>query len=75
MIHMSAPKYLLSDDVLRTYYLINRMSSSILNKRSLISCPYTNKIPFSVTPRVFGCNYFVQDLSPISIKGVSLGIL
>jgi len=45
-------------------YLINRMPSSVLNKRSLITCLYANKTTFSMTPRVLGCICFVQDLSP-----------
>ena len=64
MIHMSLPKYLWSDVVLSACYLINRMHSSVLNKRSLFSCLYANKNPFSMTPHVLGCTCFVQDLSP-----------
>ena len=66
--------------MLSAWYLINRMSSSVLNKSSPISCLYASKIPFSVTPRVFGCTYFIQDLSPVldklsprSIKFVFVG--
>ena len=64
MIHMCVLKYLWSDAVLSACYLINKMPSSVLNKRSLFSCLYANKIPFSMTPRVFGCTCFIQDLSP-----------
>ena len=63
MINMSVLKYLWSDAVFSSCYLINRMSSSILNKSSLFSCLHANKTPFSVIPRVFGCTCFVQDLS------------
>jgi len=66
--------------VLSVCYLINRMLSSVLNKRSLFSCLYANKTPFSMTPRVFGCTCSIQDLSfgldklsPISIKCVFVG--
>ena len=72
MIHMSV--------VLSACYLINRMLFSFLNKRSLFSCLYANKNPFSVTPCVFGCTCFVQDLSlgldklsPRSLKCVFVG--
>jgi len=64
MIYISALKYLWSDAVLIACYLINMMPSSILNKISLFSFLYANKNSFSKTPRVFGCTYFVQDLSP-----------
>ena len=49
--------------MLSACHLINRMPSSILDKKSP-SCLYPNKIPFSMTSRVFGCTCFVQDLSP-----------
>ena len=64
MIHMSVSKYLCSNVVLSVCYLINRMSSSVLNKSAPFSCLYANKTPFSVTPHVIGCTCFVQDLSP-----------
>jgi len=58
------------------------MSSSILNKRSSFSYLYANKHPFYMTPRIFGCTCFVQNLSPgldklspRSISVYSLGIL
>jgi len=80
MIYVSASKYLWSDAVFSSCYLINRMSSSILNKSSLFSCLHANKTPFSVIPRVFGCTCFVQDLSsgldkisPRSVKCVFIG--
>jgi len=66
--------------VLSTFYLINRIHSSFLNKISPFSCLYANKTPFSVTPLVFKFTYFVQDLSqrlnklsPRSIKYVFVG--
>jgi len=64
MIHMSVPKYLWSDVVLSACYLINRMHSSVLDKKSPFPFLYVNKKPFSMTLRVFACTYFVQDLSP-----------
>ena len=60
MIHMSVPKYLWFDDVLSACYLISRISSSILNKRSLFSYLYANKNPFSMTPRVFEFTYLFR---------------
>ena len=68
MIHMSAPKYLWSDAVSSDCHLINRMSSSVLDKISPFSCLYPNKTPFSMTPHFFCCACFVQDLSPMLDK-------
>jgi len=66
--------------VLSACYLINRMLSSILNEKSPFSCLYANKTPFFMTPCVFRCTYFVQDLSheldklsPKSIKCLFVG--
>ena len=80
MIYMSVLKYLWSYTVLSACYLINRIPSSVLNKRSPFSCLYANKTPFSKTPRVFRCTYFVQNLShgldklsPKSITCVFIG--
>jgi len=82
MIHMSVPKYLWSDVVLSACHLINRIPSSVLNKKSPFSCLFSNKTPFSMTFCVFGCIYFVQDLSlgldklsPRFIKCAFFGVL
>uniref|UniRef100_A0A5B6ZA67 Retroviral polymerase SH3-like domain-containing protein n=1 Tax=Davidia involucrata TaxID=16924 RepID=A0A5B6ZA67_DAVIN len=70
MFIMAVPKSYWADVVLTATYLINRMSSSVLNNRS----------PFSLTPRVFGCIAFVHLLGPgcdklshHSVKCVFLG--
>ena len=49
-------------------HLINRMPASVLNKKSPFSYLFPNKTSFSMTPRVFGCTCFVQDLSPMLDK-------
>jgi len=56
------------------------MPSFILNNQVLFSCLYPTKNLFFITPRVFGCTCFVQDLfpdldklSPQSIKYVFIG--
>ena len=67
MIHMHVPKYLWDDAVLSACHLINRMSSVFYGK-ILFSCLYPGKSIFSAPPRVFGCTYFVQDLSPVLDK-------
>ena len=80
MIHMSVPKYLWSDAILSACYLINKTPSSVLDSEISFSCFYPTKSVFSMTPCVFGCTYFVQDLSlgldklsPRSIKCVIVG--
>jgi len=80
MIYMHVPKYLWADAVLSACHLINRMPSSILHGKISFSCLYPGKSIFSVPPHVFGCTYFVQDLSlgldklsPRSIKCVFVG--
>jgi len=49
--------------VLSACYLSNKIHYYVFNKRSPFSYLYANKTPFSMTPHVFGCTYFVQDLS------------
>ena len=60
MIYMSVLKYLW----LSACHLIKRMSTSVLDKKSPFSRLFPNKISFSMTPCVFDCTCFVQDLSP-----------
>ena len=78
MIHMRVSKYLWYD-VLSAYHEINSMAS-VLGGQIPFSCLYPNKSAFSMTPRIFGCTCFVQDLSleldklsPRSIKCVFVG--
>ena len=79
MMHMHVLKYLWSDDVLACY-LINRMPSSVLDGKIPFSSLQPYKSVFSITPRVFGCTCFVQNLtprldklSPKSVKCVFVG--
>jgi len=80
MIHMHVPKYLWSDAMLSTCYLINKISSLLHGKVSF-SCLYPHKSVFSVTPRVFGCTYIFKTclhgwincllgLSNVSLLGI-----
>jgi len=64
MVNMSVLKYLWSDVVLNDCHLINKMPPSVLNGKISFSCLYSNKSVFSITLHVYGCTYFVQDLSP-----------
>ena len=62
------PKYFWEDAILTATYLINHMSSRVLNFQSSLSvlqnrypyCHLVSKIPL----RVFGCSTFVHNLSP-----------
>jgi len=71
---MNVPKYLLSDAILSACHLINRMPSSVLQKKVTYSCLYPATSVLHIVPHVFGCICFVQDLSPsldkLSIRSV-----
>ena len=64
LIHMHVPKQFWSDAVLNTCYLINRMSSSILDGTSHHSLLYPSSSPFSLPLKVFGCVCYVHNLGP-----------
>ena len=64
MVLMHVPKFLWSDVVLSVCYLINRMPLSVLIGIISFSCLYPNKTTFFITPHVFSCTCFIQDLSP-----------
>ena len=80
MFHMYVLKYLVFDAVLSACHLINRMPSSVLSEKISFSCLHPHKSIFSMTPQVFSCTCFVQNLSlvldklsPTSIKYVFVG--
>ena len=52
------------DATLATYYLINRMSSSVLHDKILHSILFPNQPFFCLPPRVFGCVCLVHILTP-----------
>jgi hypothetical protein len=60
---MNVPKYLWSESVMTSAYLINRMPMRVLEHRTPIEC-LTSKNSFVVPPKVFGCIYFVKDYRP-----------
>ena len=77
---MHIPKQYWVHVILTTCYLINRMSSSMLNNQVPFSMLHPGVSPFSLPPRVFGCVAFVCNLKPNqdtlalrSLKCVSLG--
>jgi len=55
-------------------HLINRMPSSVLGGKNPFSCVHPYKNVFSMTPRVFDCTCFVQNLFPgldkLSIRSI-----
>jgi len=59
MFQMNVPKYLLSEAVLTTAYLINRMPSRILGMASPAEL-LLGQQEFKVRPKVFGCVCFVR---------------
>ncbi|KAK4403223.1 Retrovirus-related Pol polyprotein from transposon TNT 1-94 [Sesamum angolense] len=80
MTHMHVPKSYWGDAVLTACYLINRMPSTVLNGDTPYSCLFPDKPLFGITPRVFGCVFFVHihspsldKLSPCSVKCIFLG--
>ena len=52
------------DAMLTACYLINRMSSSVLNNKILHSIFFPHSPLHSISPRVFGSTCFVHNLSP-----------
>ena len=77
---MHVPKHFWADDVSTSCFLINRMSSSVLNWVTLFQTLFPYKSLFPIEPRVFGCTCFVRDvrlhvfkLDPKSLKCIFLG--
>jgi len=79
MFQMNVPKYLWSEIVVTTAYLINRMPSRILGMKSpaelMLGCR-----EFKVPPKIFGCVCFVRDhmpsvgkLDPQAVKCIFVG--
>jgi len=62
MIHMSVPKYLWFDDVLSACYLINRMPSSILNKKFSILLSLCSQNPLLRDSPCFWMHLFYSGL-------------
>ena len=77
---MHVPKHLWADDVTTACFLINRMSSSVLDWATPFQTIFPHTSLFPIEPRVFGCTCFVQDvrlhvskLDPKSLKCIFLG--
>lgn len=52
------------DAVSMSYFLINQMHSSIIDHKIPYSILFLKEPLFHVAPQIFGCNCFVNDLSP-----------
>ncbi|XP_019225056.1 PREDICTED: uncharacterized protein LOC109206664 [Nicotiana attenuata] len=62
------PKQFWADAVSTTYFLINRMPSSVLGGDMPYSFLFPNKSIFLVEPKVFGCTCYVRDVRPSVTK-------
>ena len=62
LFHMDVPKHFLVDVVSTTRFLINRMSSSVLNWATSYHQFYPNNPLFPIEPKVFGCTCFIRDV-------------
>ena len=77
---MHMPKHFLADAVSTACFLINQMSSSVLNWVTLFQTLFPHKSMFPIEPQVFECTFFVRDvrpyvskLDPKSLKCIFLG--
>ena len=64
MVEKQVSKYLWSNAVLTTTYLINRMPSTPLGREIPLRRLYPNQEPFTLPRKVFGCVDFVQNHTP-----------
>ena len=64
LLHHKVPQRFWGDAILAACYLINRMSSFVLNDQILHSVLLPNQPLFCLPPHVFGCVCFVHILTP-----------
>ena len=72
MFSMQVPKSYWGEAVLTVAYLINRLPTRILGKKSPIEVLLNPSVLFSIPPKVFGCACFVHNHSPSRKKIRSL---
>jgi hypothetical protein len=79
MLAMNVPKFLWSEALMVTRYLMNKMPSRVLGYKTPIEC-LSGKTTYVVPPKVFGCVYFVKNyrtsvgkLHPRALKCVFVG--
>ena len=59
---MHVPKHFWADVIFIVYFLINRMSSSVLNCATPYHQLFPNNSLFPIDPKVFGCTCFFRDV-------------
>jgi len=64
LIHGEVPQHFLGDVILTAYYLINCMTSSILNKKNFHFILFLHESVHSLPLKVFGSTCFVHNFSP-----------
>ena len=64
LFQMHVPKHFWADAVSTACFLINRMSSSVLNWDTPYPIIFPNKPLFPIEPHIFGCTCFVRDVRP-----------
>ena len=80
LFQMQVLKCFWANVVSTSYFLINRMPSSVLSGETPFHVLFPKKTLFPIDPRIFGCTCFVRDvcpqvtkLDPKSLKFVFLG--
>ncbi|CAH9083140.1 unnamed protein product [Cuscuta epithymum] len=68
LFQMNVPKQFWADAVSTSCFLINRMSSSVLDGKTPYQCLFPNKELFPIPPKIFGCTCFVRDVNPHRTK-------
>ena len=61
---MHVPKHFWANGVPTACFLINKMSSSVLNWATPYHKLFPNNPLFLIDPKVFGCTCFVRDVCP-----------
>ena len=64
LFEMHVPKHLRANAASTAYFLIYRMSSSVLNWATTYHLLFPNNPLLPIDPKVFGCTCFVRDVRP-----------
>ena len=64
LFQIHVPKHFWAGTLSTACFLINRMSSSFLNWETLYHQLFPNNPLFPIESNVFGCTYFIRDVSP-----------
>nr|XP_016463323.1 PREDICTED: uncharacterized protein LOC107786370 [Nicotiana tabacum] len=74
LFQMKVPKQFWADAVSTSYFLINRMQSSVLDGNVLYSVLFSNNSLFSMEPNVFGSTCYDRDVRPSLTKLAPKGV-